>query len=244
MSNPPRLAVKNRLLEILPSADRERLLAECQRVELDVGEVLREPGEPITEVYFPTGSCISLIAPTETSSLEVAVIGEEGVLGVSVALGINASSQRALVNTAGGAWRIAAAPFCLQFDSNPRLARLLCRYVYVVMAQFSQTAVCTNFHDVTARLARWLLVTGDRTHSENFKATQELISAMLGVRREGVSVAASLLQKRKLIRYARGHVSIVDRAGLEAAACGCYPAARNAYLLHYPGAAAQGGLKS
>jgi CRP-like cAMP-binding protein len=239
MSNSPRLSVKNRLLELLPNADRERLLAACRPVELKVGEILREPGQSITEVYFPTAGCISLIAPSQSSSLEVAVIGEEGVLGVSVALGINVSSQRARVNAAGSAWRIGAAPFCLLFDSNPRLSRLMCRYVYVVMAQLSQTAVCTNFHDVTARLARWLLVTGDRTHSDDFNATQELISAMLGVRREGVSVAASLLQKRKLIRYARGHVSIVDRAGLEAAACACYPAARNAYLLHYPGTAGQ-----
>jgi CRP-like cAMP-binding protein len=231
-----RPVVKNRLLELLLRQDRERLLAACESVELKSADVLREPGHRIRHVYFPTGSSISLIAPTSAgTSLEVAVIGDEGVLGVSVAFGISVGSQRALVNGAGTAWRIAAQPFCREFERNPRLRRLLNRYIYVVMAQLSQTAVCTNFHDVTARLARWLLVTADRARSDQFYVTQELVSAMLGVRRAGVNQAATLLRRRKLIRYTRGHLTILDRRGLQSAACECYLAARNAYLLRYPG---------
>ncbi|MGO9931587.1 MAG: Crp/Fnr family transcriptional regulator [Steroidobacteraceae bacterium] len=212
------------------------MLAACEPVELKSAEVLREPGQRIRHVYFPAGSSISLVASTAAGTgLEVAVIGDEGVLGVSVAFGINMVSQRALVNRAGTAWRIPARSFRREFEGSPRLRRLMSRYIYVVMAQLSQSAVCCNFHDVTARLARWLLVTGDRAHSEQFHITQKLISAMLGVRREGVNHAASSLRERNLIRYARGHLTILDRSGLQAAACECYLAARNAHLLQYPG---------
>jgi CRP-like cAMP-binding protein len=231
-----RPVARNRLLDRLSRQDRERLLAACELVELKTAEVLREPGQRIHHVYFPASGSISLVAPTAAgSSLEVAVIGDEGVLGVSVAFGINMTSQRALVNGAGTAWRIAAPSFCREFKRNPRLQRLLSRYIYTVMAQLSQTAVCSNFHDVTARLARWLLITGDRAGSEQFYITQEVISAMLGVRREGVNHAASLLRQRKLIRYTRGHLTILDRPALQIAACECYLAARNAHLLSYPG---------
>jgi CRP-like cAMP-binding protein len=229
-------AARNRLVELLPPRDRKRLLAACDQVELKYAHVLREPGQRIRYVYFPAGGSISLISPTVAGdSLEVAVIGDEGAFGISVAFGINVGSQRALVNTAGTAWRIAAAPFCRQFDRSKQMRRLLSRYLYVVMAQMSQTAVCTSFHDVSARLARWLLVTSDRAHSDQFYITQELISAMLGVRREGVNRAASLLQERELIRYVRGHLTILNRRSLQAAACKCYLAARSAHLLQYPG---------
>ena len=212
------------------------MLAACEPIELKPAEVLREPGQRFHHVYFPAGGSISLVAPTSAgTSLEVAVIGDEGVLGVSVAFGIDVGSHRALVNRAGSAWRIAAPSFCREFKRNPRLRWLMSRYTYVVMAQLSQAAVCTNFHDVSARLARWLLITGDRAHSEQFYITQELISAMLGVRREGVSHAASSLRERRLIRYTRGRLTILDREGLRAAACECYSAARNAHLLQYPG---------
>jgi CRP-like cAMP-binding protein len=226
---------KNRILETLPRQDREHLLSACERVELRSGAVLREPGQRIRHVYFPAGSSLSLIALTTAGSLEVAVIGDEGVLGVSVAFGISKGAQRVLVNRAGAAWRISAPRFCHEFEGNPRLQRLLNRYIYVVIAQLSQTAVCTAFHDVPARLARWLLVTGDRAQSDQFYATHKVISAMLGVRREGVSQAASFLRQRRLIRYVRGHLTILDRRGLQAAACECYLPGRNAYLLRYAG---------
>ena len=212
------------------------MLAACEPVELKSAEVLREPGQRIRHVYFPAGSSVSLLAPTAAgNTLEVAVIGAEGVLGISVAFGINMGSQRAVVNRAGPAWRISAPLFCREFARSPRLRRLLSRYIYVVMAQLAQTAVCSNFHDVTARLARWLLVTGDRADSEKFYITQEVISAMLGVRREGISHAASSLRERKLISYTRGQLTILDRCGLQAAACACYLHATNARLLRYPG---------
>jgi CRP-like cAMP-binding protein len=229
-------AAKNRLLELLPGRDRNRLLAACEPVELKPAEVLREPGQRIRHVYFPAGSSISLLAPAAAgATLEVAVIGDEGVLGISVAFGINIGSQRALVVDAGPAWRIAAPAFCREFERSARLRRLLSRYVYVVMAQMSQSAVCSNFHSVPARLASRLLVAGDRAQSERFHITQKAISAMLGVRREGVNQAASLLRERKLISYTRGHLTILDRCGLQAAACECYLTASNARLLRYEG---------
>ena len=232
----PPHAAKNRLLELLPCRERQRVLAACEPVELKSAEVLREPGKRFHHVYFPAGGSISLVAPTSAgTSLEVAVIGDEGVLGVSVAFGIDVGSHRALVSRAGSAWRIAAPSFCREFKRNPRMRWLMSRYTYVVMAQLSQAAVCTNFHDVSARLARWLLITGDRAHSEQLYVTQELISAILGVRREGISHAASSLRERRLIRYARGRLTILDREGLRAAACECYSAARKAHLLQYPG---------
>lgn len=216
--------------------DRNRLLAACEPVELKSAEVLREPGQRIRHVYFPAGSSISLLAPAAAgATLEVAVIGAEGVLGVSVAFGINIGSQRAQVVYPGPAWRIAAPSFCREFERSPRLRRLLSRYVYVVMAQLAQSAVCSNFHHLTARLACRLLIAGDRAQSDRFYVTQETISAMLGVRREGVNLAASLLRGRNLIRYSRGHLTILDRRGLQAAACECFQSASNARLLRYPG---------
>ncbi len=236
MPHAPPPSANNRLLDLLPPMVRRRLLAASKPVELKIGEVLREPGQRIRYVYFPTASSISLLSPSNAgATLEVAVIGPEGVLGVSVALGINIASQRALVNTAGTALRIPAADFCREFERSAALQRLLNRYIYVVMAQMSQTAMCTTFHDVAARLARWLLVTGDRAHSDTFRVTQESISAMLGVRREGVNRAALVLRQRQLIRYIRGRLTILNRRGLQAAACSCYSAARSAHLLQYPG---------
>ncbi len=229
-------AAKSRLLELLPRAGSQPPARGLRAVELKSAEVLREAGQRIRHVYFPAGSSVSLLAPTAAgNTLEVAVIGDEGVLGISVAFGINIGSQRAVVDRAGPAWRIAAPLFCREFERSPRLRRLLSRYLYVVMAQLAQTAVCSNFHDVTARLARWLLVTGDRAESENFYITQEMISAMLGVRREGVNHAASSLRERKLISYTRGRLTILDRCGLQATACACYLHATNARLLRYPG---------
>src|SRR5271169_6327049 len=167
-------AGKNRLLERLPQRDRKRLIAACEPVELKPAEVLREPGQRIRHVYFPAGSSISLLAPAAAgATLEVAVIGDEGVLGISVAFGINIGSQRALVADAGPAWRIAAPAFCREFQHSPRLRRLLSRYVYVIMAQMAQSAICSNFHGVPARLASRLLVAGDRAQSDRFYITQE-----------------------------------------------------------------------
>ena len=221
---------KNRLLEALPRQDREQLLARSERVELRSADVLCESEERIRYVFFPTGSLISLLTCADANArLEVGLVGDEGMLGTSLLLGVNVSPQRALVQRAGTAWRIRAAPFSRELERSVVLRRELGRYLYVVQRQLARTAVCTHFHGVGARLARWLLTTADRVHSDEFYITQGFISSMLGVRRAGVNRAAGLLQERELIRYSRGHLSILDRRGLQTAACECYAAAKETY---------------
>jgi len=221
---------KNRLLEALPRQDREQLLARCERVELRSADVLCEPEERIRCVLFPTGSIISLITCADANaSLEVGLIGDEGMLGTSLLLGVHVSPQRALVQRAGTAWRIRASAFSRELERSVALRRELGRYLYIVQRQLARTAICTHFHGLDARLARWLLTTSDRVHCDQFYITQGFISSMLGVRRAGVNRAAGLLQDRELIRYSRGQLSILDRRGLQAAACECYAAAKQTY---------------
>lgn len=220
----------NRLLAALPDKDQRRILASCDRVELAAHQVLYEAGTHLGDVYFPTSAFISLVTPLDTcAGLEVALVGNEGMAGVSLLLGVNVSPLNHLVQGAGGALRMSATAFRRELKRCPALERRLHRYAYVKMQQFAQTAACTRFHLVEERLARWLLMTHDRASSNTFYATHEFLAYMLGVRRVGITKAATSLQAQSLIRYRRGDIAILDRRGLETRSCGCYAAANELY---------------
>ncbi len=222
----------NRLLAGLPLEDQDQLLAFCEPVELVFAETLCRTGVPITHVYFPTGGFISLVTPIDSvgsANLEVGLVGNEGMLGITLILGVEIAPFQALVQGAGPALRIPNAAFLRALEQSPALQKQLQCYLYVSMSQLAQTAACTRFHLVVARLARWLLMTQDRAHSDHFRVTHVFLAYMLGVRRVGVTKAATFLQRQKLISYLRGDVRVLDRAGLEAVACGCYQSDKDTY---------------
>lgn len=213
----------NRLLATLPKNEYKRLSPKLKTVSLVLGDALYEPGDAIKYVYFPNDSIISLISElSETSWLEVGMVGNEGMAGLDVFMGVNFSSTRALVQGAGTAMKMSSAAVRTEANRLGSLHHLLHRFSHSLLAQVSQSSACNRFHLVDARLARWLLMTNDRLAAKEFPMTQEFLSSMLGVRREGVSKAAGALQARKLIRYSRGMITILNRRGLEAKSCRCY----------------------
>ena len=217
----------NRLLELLSPRERTTVLDSCEKVELTFPDVIDEPGDAMRYVYFPTGSFISLVTPMGgKDSLEVGLAGDEGIYGVPVALGVEFSPVHALVQGGGPAWRMGAAEFRSELARMPKLRDCVDRYIYVLMSQLSQTAGCNRFHVVEQRAARWLLMTADRSHSATFRLTHEFLAFMLGVRREGITEIAGRLPAAGIIRYRRGHISVLDRSGLEARACECYEVVR------------------
>lgn len=217
----------NTLLAGLSRNSYAELLPGLVPVTLAFGDVLYEPGDRIREVYFPDRSVVSLLTVVDgRNALEVGLVGHEGMVGIPLALGIDVSPVRALVQGAGPAMRMSAQRFRKAFDASAPLRRGLYRYTYGLMAQITQTAACNRFHHVEARLARWLLMTRDRVGSPDFLLTQEFLAHMLGVRRVGVTTAASTLQRRGLIEYSRGKIRILDAPGLEASACTCYELVR------------------
>ena len=220
----------NHLIDLLPRKDRLRFIGACENIELPLEQVLCEPGKPTKYVYFPTDGFISLIAVVKGSpGVEVGMVGREGMLGVQLALGVATAPLHALVQGAGTAWRIGTRAFKAELAASPALQNELHRYLYVLMAQLAESTACVRFHQIGPRLARWLLMSQDRSRASSFEVTQEFLAYMLGVRRVGITAAAGALQRNGLIAYSRGKLTVLDRKGLEQAACGCYAADQKTY---------------
>jgi CRP-like cAMP-binding protein len=215
--------IENRLLAALPKDEYERLRPHLERVSFDLGEVIYESGGQLQYVYFPTTAIISLLYMMEDgSSAEMGLTGNEGVVGIALFMGGGTMPNRAVVQSAGGAIRLKAKVLQTEFALGSEFQHLLLRYTQALITQISQTAVCNRLHSVEQQLSRWLLLSHDRVQADELIMTQELIADMLGVRREGVTVAAGRLQDAGAISYVRGHIQILDRRQLEAMACECY----------------------
>jgi CRP-like cAMP-binding protein len=222
--------IENHLIELLPRIDRRRFLASCEPVTLVIGETLANSGTVTGYVYFPIRGFVSLIVlQGGKPALEVGMVGSEGMLGVQIALGVSTVPLHALVQGDGDGWRITAAAFRLELDRSTALRRIVNRYLYVLMAQLASSSACIRFHRIDQRLARWLLITRDRARADRFRVTHAFLAYMLGVRRVGITTAAGALQRRGLIEYHRGILTIVDTAGLKTSACICYAADRRTY---------------
>jgi CRP-like cAMP-binding protein len=221
---------QNHLIAMLPRAGRRTLLGICEPVELALSEVLGASGKITRYAYFPVEATISLVTAIDGKPvLEVGMVGREGMVGAQLVLGVKKAPLHAVVQGPGKSWRIPIAAFRRELAANETLRRYLNRYLYVLMSQLSVSAACLRFHLISPRLARWLLMTQDRAHSNSFHVTHEFLAYMLGVRRVGITTAASTLQKAGLIEYRRGELTVQNRRGLEAVACGCYATDRLTY---------------
>lgn len=224
----------NLLLASLGARERRALLADHEAVELQAGARIMAAGHRLVNVYFPIGCVVSLIESTDRPLLEIGLIGREGMLGVPSILGVGQSSVSGFVQTTGLAWRLEAAHFVRCLDASEQLRRRMRRYAQVHVTQLTEAAACKHFHKLAERLARWLLMSADRLQSGELILTHEYLSNVLGVRRAGTTLAARGLQERGLIDYSRGHIALLDRAGLESAACPCYAREKRLYerLMH------------
>lgn len=223
LTTQPRAPASNRLLAALPKKEYQRLLPELEQVAMPFAKVIYEPGARIRHVYFPNESIVSLLAEVaDRSTLEIGLIGNEGMAGISAFMGVETSPHHAIVQGAGTAGRMTAAALRKETSRMGSLHRLLHLYTHSLLTQVSQSAACNRFHAVDARLARWLLMTGDRLGTNEFHLTQDFLSNMLGVRREGVNKAAGALQRDELIDYSRGRIRILNRPLMEAVSCACY----------------------
>lgn len=226
---------QNHLLAALPTAEFDALAAHLELVPLRLGESLYEPGEKLQHAYFPTTAIVSLHYVTESgASAETAGAGNEGVVGVSLFMGGDTTSSSAVVQTAGHAYRMEGQQLKEEFNRAGLFQRLLLRYTQALMTQMAQTAVCNRHHSLEQQLCRWLLLTLDRLPTNELIMTQELVASMLGVRREGITEAAGKLQRAGLISYRRGHISVLDRTGLESHACECYAVVKKELLRLLP----------
>ena len=236
MAAAPELA-QNHLLAALSTGVLQRWLPNLERVDMPLGDVLYEAGETSRYVYFPTTSIVSLLYLMENgASAEIAVVGNEGMVGISLFMGGGSTSSRALVQSAGTGFRMPADKFKKEFDRSSAVLHLLLRYTQALITQMAQTAVCNRHHSLDQQLCRWLLLSLDRLQGDKLEMTQKLIANMLGVRREGVTQAALHLQEAGLIRYVRGHITVLDRQQLETRSCECYAVVKKEYhrLLPYP----------
>ena len=219
----PHSPEQNHLLAALPPAERERIFPDLQLVPMPLGRVLYESGDPLRHVYFPVDCIVSLLYVMENgASAEIAVVGNEGLIGIALFMGGETTPSRAIVQSAGHAYRLTAQRLKDEFHRHGGMQVLLLRYTQALITQMSQTAVCNRHHSVDQQLCRWLLLSLDRLASNQLTMTQELIANMLGVRREGVTDAAGKLQKLGVIQYARGQITVLDRPKLEALSCECY----------------------
>jgi CRP-like cAMP-binding protein len=230
VNSPPASPLQNHLLAQLPMEERQRWLPHLEFVRMPLGEVLYESGATLTHVYFPTTAIVSLLYVMENgASAEIAVVGNEGIVGVSLFMGGGSTPSRAVVQSAGDGYRLRAQLMHDEFNKGGTVLHLLLRYTQALITQMAQTAVCNRHHRLEQQLCRWLLLSLDRLQGNDLVMTQELIANMLGVRREGVTESASKLQRVGLISYLRGHIRVIDRQGLEKLSCECYAVVKKEY---------------
>jgi len=223
-------SIQNHLLAALPSEQWQRWKPDLEKVELVLGQVLYESGRIMSHVYFPTTAIVSLLYVMENgASAEIAVVGNEGIVGISLFMGGGSTLSRAVVQSAGHGYRLRASAMHAEFERGGPVLHLLLRYTQALITQMAQTAVCNRHHTLDQQLCRWLLLSLDRLYGPELVMTQELIANMLGVRREGVTEAALKLQRAGLIRYARGHITAIDRPGIESRSCECYAVVKKEY---------------